>query len=91
MQEPIHEEIKPLSEFPKTAASFLDKVHGEPKVLVYADEPARGAVLLDLTSYRQMKDELALLRDIHQANREIDAGSGVPHAKALNDILTRLQ
>ena len=85
----LAEEFKPLSEFPENVASFLAQRTGS-KAHVYSDKPAHGAVILDLVSYQALKDELSLLRDIHQASQEIAAGEGVPHDLAREQILSRL-
>ena len=91
MQQLFLEETKPLSEFPKSASSFLATVQEEPKAVVYTDGPAdHGAVILALASYQEMKDELELLRDIHRAAREIDAGKALPHDQALEKVLSGL-
>ncbi len=39
MKQSLGEEVKPLSEFPENAASFLAQVRNEPKAHVYSDKP----------------------------------------------------
>jgi hypothetical protein len=36
-------------------------------------------------------EELELLRDVHQAEKELGAGKGIPHSKARAQVLARLR
>ena len=88
MGQVLPEELKSLAEFPSEPATLIDEI-GD-KAFVYTDEGAQGAVILDLAAYRAMQEELALLHDIQQADREIIAEKGVPHDQALDVLLSRL-
>jgi hypothetical protein len=47
-------------------------------------------VLLDVESYEGMLDELALLRDVRQAEQQVAAGKTVTHAAVAKRLRARL-
>jgi len=49
------------------------------------------AVLVGIHEYQRMQERLELLEDIHRAEAVIEAGEGVPHAKAKESILRKLR
>ena len=61
---------------------------GEPVILTQHGRSA--AVLLDVASYESMMDELALLRDVRQAEDQIAAGQGLSHAAVAKHLRARL-
>ena len=73
-------DIQPVTEFRANAAQFIEQVQatGEPVILTQHGRSA--AVLLDVASYEGMLDELALLRDVRQAEQQVAAGTTVTHA-----------
>lgn len=73
-------DVKPVSEFRANTALFIEQVQttGEPVILTQHGRSA--AVLLDVESYEEMLDELALLRDVQKAERQVAAGKTVSHA-----------
>ena len=80
-------DIKPVSEFRANTAEFLQRVQEEKRPLVLTQRGHSAAVLLAATEYDRLLSELALLRDIARAEREIDEGKGVPHDEALARLL----
>lgn len=50
-----------------------------------------AAVLMDVAAYEELVEELELLRDVHQAEKELAAGKGVAHSKARAQVLARLR
>lgn len=83
-------DIRPVTEFRANAAQFIDQVRetGEPVILTQHGRSA--AVLLDVESYESMMDELALLRGVRQAERQIAAGKGQSHATVAKRLRARL-
>jgi hypothetical protein len=45
---------------------------------------------MDVAAYEDLVEELELLRDVHQAEKELAAGKGVAHTKARSQVLARL-
>ena len=83
-------DIQPVTEFRANAAQFIEQVRetGEPVMLTQHGRSA--AVLLDVASYESMMDELALLRDVRQAEDQIAAGQGLSHAAVAKHLRARL-
>jgi len=83
-------DIQPVTEFRANAAQFIEQVQatGEPVILTQHGRSA--AVLLDVESYEGMLDELALLRDVRQAEQQVAAGKTVTHAAVSKRLRARL-
>jgi antitoxin YefM len=83
-------DIQPVTEFRANAAQFIEQVRetGEPVILTQHGRSA--AVLLDVASYETMLDELALLRDVREAEAQVAAGKGRNHAAVAKKLRARL-
>jgi prevent-host-death family protein len=83
-------DIQPVTEFRANAAQFIDQVRetGEPVILTQHGRSA--AVLLDVDSYESLMDELALLRDVREAEAQVAASKGVTHAAVAKKLRARL-
>jgi antitoxin YefM len=83
-------DIQPVTEFRANAAQFIDQVQetGEPVILTQHGRSA--AVLLDVTSYEALIDEIALLRDVRVAEKQVAAGKGVTHTAVAKRLRARL-
>ena len=46
---------------------------------------------MDVAAYEELVEELELLRDVHQAEKELAAGKGIPQSKARAQVLARLR
>ena len=55
--------------------------------LVITNHGRSAAVLLDVTKYEELLEQLDLLRDIHLAEQQLADGKGVPHTEALQQVL----
>jgi len=84
-------DIQPVTEFRANAAQFIEQVRdtGEPMILTQHGRSA--AVLLDVESYESLMDEIALLRDVRQAEDQIAAGKGISHAAVAKKLRARLR
>ena len=83
-------DIQPVTEFRANAAQFIEQVRetGEPVILTQHGRSA--AVLLDVESYETMLDELALLRDVREAEAQLAAGKERSHAAVAKKLRARL-
>lgn len=84
-------DIQPVTEFRANAARFIEQVQftGEPVILTQHGKSA--AVLLDVTSYETMIEELALLRDVRMAEEQVAAGDAATHAAVAKRLRARLK
>jgi len=85
------EDIVPLSEFRANMAATISQLRdtGRPVVLT---EHGRGAVvLLGISDYEALLDEVDLLRDIRTAEEQLAAGKGVSNTRAKADLKRRLK
>jgi len=67
-------DIQPVTEFRANAAQFIEQVQETGEPLILTQHGRSAAVLLDVDSYEAMTDELALLRDVRDAESQIAAG-----------------
>ena len=83
-------DIQPVTEFRAKAAQFIEQVRktGEPVILTQHGRSA--AVLLDVESYESLMDELAVLRDVREAEAQVAAGKGLSHAAVARKLRARL-
>lgn len=83
-------DIQPVTEFRANAAQFIEQVQatGEPVILTQHGRSA--AVLLDVASYEAVMDELALLRDVREAEAQVAAGKGASHSAVAKKLRARL-
>jgi len=86
----LDQDVKPLSEFRANVASFVERVRKTRRPLVLTQRGHSAAVLLDVTEYEQLLEELETLRDIQVAEAQIAQGKGMPHAVARRQILAAL-
>lgn len=87
----LKEDIRPLSEFRADAAGFLERIRRTKRALILTQRGHTAAVVLDVSEYQRMLDELDLLRDIHTSLQQVERGEGVPHGEAKRQALARLR
>ena len=77
----IDEDIRPLSEFKAGVAAFVKQVQETRRPIVLTQRGRGLAVLVDVHEFARMQERLTILEDIYQANEQLAAGEGVPHAE----------
>ncbi|MCP4660234.1 MAG: type II toxin-antitoxin system Phd/YefM family antitoxin [bacterium] len=87
----LDEDIRPLSEFRANAAALVRQIRTTKRPLVLTQRGHSAAVLIDVTEYERLLDELDTLRDIQAAERELARGEGVPHEEAKKQVLAALE
>ncbi|MDB4952054.1 MAG: type toxin-antitoxin system Phd/YefM family antitoxin [Gemmatimonadetes bacterium] len=85
----LDEDVKPVSEFRQNAARFVQQVRDTHRPLVLTQHGKSAAVLLDVREYERLLDSVELMEGIREAERELDAGLGVPHERVMADLLER--
>ena len=71
------QDIQPLSTFRANAASLVQQVRETKRPLVLTQHGRSAAVVLDVEEYEAMVEEIELLRDVRQAEYELDSGLGI--------------
>ncbi len=87
----LEEDVRPLSEFRANAAELIARVREKKRALVLTQRGRTAAVVLDVSEYEGLLEEIETLRDIQTATRQIAAGRGVEHEKARQRTLKRLK
>ena len=84
-------DIRSLSEFRANVAEVVRQVQRRRRPVFLTQHGRGAAVLIDVSVYEELVDELELLRDVHRAEKELAAGRGVSHSKARAQVLSRLR
>ena len=75
-----------MSEFRASVSSFMEQVQSTPRPLVLTQHGRSAAILLAVDAYEALVERAELAEDVHLAERQIAAGQGVAHSKALARI-----
>ncbi|MCU1349090.1 MAG: prevent-host-death family protein [Acidobacteria bacterium] len=86
----LDKDIKPVSEFRANAAELIAQVKSSGRPLVLTQRGQSTAVLLDVSEYDDMVEEIELLRDVRAAITELDAGKGMTNREAKAELRRRL-
>jgi prevent-host-death family protein len=85
------EDIKPLSEFRAHAASLMEQIRTTKRPLVLTQRGHSTAVVLDVSEYERLVEEVETLRDIRLAESQLERGDGIPHDEAQRQVLAALK
>lgn len=80
------QDIRPLSEFRASVAAFVEQVQSTQRPLVLTQHGRSAAILLAVDAYEALIERAELAEDVHLAERQIAAGQGVAHRKALAQV-----
>ena len=86
----LGQDIRPLSDFRANAAALIKQLQTTRRPLVLTQRGHSAVVVLDVQEYERLLEEIELLRDVHAAEQELEAGGGVPHEEAKTQIRSRL-
>ncbi len=87
----IKQDIRPLSEFRAGVASFIKQVHDTKRPLVITQHGKGVGVLLDVGEFEVMQEKIELLEDIQTSISQLEAGEGVSHENARQEVLQKLE
>lgn len=87
----VDRDIKPLSEFRANAAALVESIRETRRPLVLTQRGHSTAVVLSAAEYERLIEEVELLRDIREAERQLDEGRGVPHDDARSQVMAALK
>lgn len=85
----LDKDIKPVSEFRANAAELIDQLKKSGRPLVLTQRGHSTAVVLDVTEYEGMVEEIELLRDVRTAVKQIEAGKGLTNRDAKAELRGR--
>jgi antitoxin YefM len=80
---------EPASELGEQGEKLITRTRTTGRPVILTQEGRDSAVLIDISLYESLLDELALLRDVHQAQGDIDAGRVTAHEDARTSLLAR--
>lgn len=82
----LDQDIRPVSEFRKNAASFIDRIQKQKRSIVLTQHGKSAAVLVDVSEYQRMVDKLDKMEDLLEAERQIARGEVYTHEEAKKKI-----
>lgn len=86
----LDQDIQPVSEFRKNAASFIDRIQKQKRSIVLTQHGKSAAVLVDVSEYQRMVDKLDKMEDLLEAERQIARGEIFTHEEAKQKIKENL-
>lgn len=87
----LEADVLSFSDLPSDAEALIQKVRETKRPLIITQAGHSVAVVLGVSEYQQLLEELELLRDLHAAARQIDEGEGVPQEDAHRQALAILR
>ncbi|MDA3937421.1 MAG: type II toxin-antitoxin system Phd/YefM family antitoxin [Actinomycetota bacterium] len=83
-------DVLPVTEFRANTSSMLTQMHATKRPVVLTQHGRGTAVVMDVSVYEGMLDEIAILRDIRVAEEQFARGEGIPHDEAIAQLRTSL-
>jgi len=84
-------DIQPVSDFRANASAMLAHVKETGRPLVLTRRGRGAAVLLDISAFQELLEELEELRDVQQSLAEVAAGDLVNQGDVMSAVLERLK
>jgi prevent-host-death family protein len=82
-------QIKPISYVKAHAAELLDRITEEREPIIITQNGEARAVLVDVHSYEESQETMALLQILAIGDQEIKAGKTVPLAEVITELRSR--
>jgi antitoxin YefM len=82
-------DIRPVSEFRANAAGLIEQLRESGRPLILTQRGHSAAVVLDVRAYEQMIEEIELLRDVHESEKQLAGGKGVSNRDAKAQLRRR--
>jgi prevent-host-death family protein len=86
----LAQDVRSVTEFRANASAFVDQVRETKRPVVLTQHGRSAAVLLGVESYERLLDEVAILRDVRQAEAEIERGHTASHAVTAKRLRQKL-
>ena len=82
-------QIKPISYVKAHAAELLDRITAEREPIIITQNGEARAVLVDVHSYDETQETLALLQILAIGKQEVEAGQTYPLSEVIDKIRSR--
>jgi prevent-host-death family protein len=79
-------QIKPISYVKAHAAELLDRITEEREPIIITQNGEARAVLIDVASYEQTQETLALLKLLAIADKEIETGESISSEEIMTEF-----
>lgn len=86
----LDEDIRPLSEFRASVATFVKQLHENRRPMVLTQRGRGVAVLVDVHEYEKMRERLEMLEEVYRAEEQIASGDGIAHEDAKARVVNKL-
>lgn len=86
----LDEDIRSLSEFRASVASFVKQVQETRRPMVLTQRGRGVAVLIDVREFEHLQERLEILEDVYQAEGQLASGEGISHREAKARVLKTL-
>ena len=83
-------DVLPVTEFRANTSGMLGRLHATKRPVVLTQHGRSAAVVMDVSVYEGMLDEIAILRDIRIAEEQIARGEGIPHEEVVARLRAKL-
>jgi antitoxin YefM len=83
-------DVLPVTEFRAHTSTMLSRLQASKRPVVLTQHGRGAAVVMDVSVYEDMLDEIAILRDIRIAEEQIARGEGIPHEEVVARLRKRL-
>lgn len=83
-------DVLPVTEFRANTSTMLTRLHATKRPVVLTQHGRGAAVVMDVSVYEDMLDEIAILRDIRVAEEQIARGEGIPHEEVVSRLRAKL-
>ena len=83
-------DVLPITEFRANTSAMLNQLHVTQRPVVLTQHGRSAAVVMDVSVYEGLLDEIALLRDVRVAEEQIARGEGIPHEEVVARLRKRL-
>lgn len=83
-------DVLPVTEFRANTSSMLTRLHATKRPVVLTQHGRSAAVVMDVSVYEGMLDEIAILRDIRIAEEQVARGDVVSHEEVVARLRAKL-
>jgi prevent-host-death family protein len=80
---------EPAAELGEQGEKLIKRMRATGRPVILTHEGRDSAVLIDIALYERLLDEIEVLRDVHRAQRDVDAGRVTAHEDARSRLLGR--
>ena len=84
------QDVRPVTEFRANASAVLDQVQATRRPVILTQHGRSTAVLLDVSVYEALLEELAVLRDIKTAEAQVAKGRVTSHSIVAKRLRAKL-